>query len=67
VDFITVDPLFDFHDFKWRVGAPGELAGVIEKIYALSDEDFYRGQKKGFEFVSKYFYPVTAENLKTFL
>ena len=66
-DFITVDPLFDFHDFKWRVGAPGELAGVIEKIYALSDEDFYRGQKKGFEFVSKYFYPVTVENLKTFL
>jgi len=66
-DFITVDPLFDFHDFKWRVEAPGELVGVIEKIYALSDEDFYRGQKKGFEFVSRYFYPVTVENLKTFL
>lgn len=66
-DFITVDPLFDFFDFKWTVGESGELAGVIDKIYTLSDEAFYRGQKRGFEFVGNYFYPVTEENLKTFL
>jgi hypothetical protein len=66
-DFITVDPLFDFDDFKWTVGEPGELAGIIERIYALRDEEYYRRQRKGFDFVSRYFYPVTDENMKKYL
>jgi len=66
-DFITVDPLFEFHDFKWTVSKPEELAGAIDAIYALSDEEYYQRQQKGFEFVKNYFYPVTEENMKKFL
>ena len=66
-DFITVDPLFEFHDFKWTVSRPEEMAGAIEAIYALSDDEFYERQKKGFEFVKNYFYPVNEENMKKFL
>jgi hypothetical protein len=66
-DFISVDPLFDFNDFKWTVERPGELADAIEKVYALSDEDYYIKQKKGIEFVKDYFYPVNEENLGKFL
>ena len=66
-DFISVDPLFDFNDFKWSIRNPEELHEAIEKIYALSDKDYYKRQKKGFEFVKRYFYPVNEENLKKFL
>ncbi len=66
-DFISVDPLFAFDDFKWTVRNPEELAGAIETIYALSDDDYYKRQKKGFKFVRKYFYPVNDQNLKKFL
>lgn len=66
-DFITVDPLFEFTDFKWTARHPAELEQVIETVYALSDEEYYQGQQKGFEFVMKYFYPVNEENLKKFL
>jgi hypothetical protein len=66
-DFISVDPLFDFNDFKWTVERPEELADAIEKVYALSDEDYYIKQKKGIEFVKNYFYPVNEENLGKFL
>ncbi|MCP4156004.1 MAG: hypothetical protein GY757_50240 [bacterium] len=66
-DFITVDPLFEFHEFKWTEGKPGELMGVIEKIYALSDEQFYQKQQKGFQFVKNYFYPVNESNIKKML
>jgi hypothetical protein len=66
-DFITVDPLFDFDDFKWKVEKPGDLNGAIGQVYALSDEEYYRQQRKGFEFVSRYFYPVTEENMEKFL
>ena len=66
-DFITVDPLFEFTDFKWTARHPAELEQVIETVYALSDEEYYHRQQKGFEFVKKYFYPVNEENLKRFL
>ncbi|MCX6582731.1 MAG: hypothetical protein NT166_21355 [Candidatus Aminicenantes bacterium] len=66
-DFITVDPLFDFHDFKWTVSKPEELAGAIDTIYALRDEEYYERQQKGFEFVKNYFYPVNDENMRKFL
>jgi hypothetical protein len=66
-DFITVDPLFQFNDFKWTARKPRELAETIEVVYALSDEEYYQRQQKGFEFVKKYFYPVNEENLKKFL
>ena len=66
-DFISVDPLFDFNDFKWMVGRPEELEDAIEKVYALSDEDYYERQKRGIEFVKNYFYPVNEENLRKFL
>jgi hypothetical protein len=66
-DFITVDPLFEFHDFKWTVSKPEELAGAIDAIYAMSDEEYYRRQQKGFEFVKNYFYPVNDENMRKFL
>lgn len=66
-DFITVDPLFDFDDFKWKVEKPEGLTGAIEQVYGLSDEEYYRRQRKGFEFVSHYFYPVTEENMEKFL
>ncbi|MCU0284923.1 MAG: hypothetical protein MUF15_00865 [Acidobacteria bacterium] len=66
-DFITVDPLFEFHDFKWTVNNPGELAEAIEAIYALNDEEYYERQQKGFAFVKNYFYPVTEENMRRFL
>jgi len=66
-DFITVDPLLGFQDFKWTARKPGELVETIEAVYALSDEEYYQRQQKGFEFVKKYFYPVNEENLKKFL
>jgi hypothetical protein len=66
-DFITVDPLFRFRDFKWTAGKPAELAETIEAVYALSDEEYYQRQQKGFQFVKEYFYPVNEENLKRFL
>ncbi len=66
-DFISVDPLFDFNDFKWTVKRPEELVDAIETVYALSDEDYYIKQKKGIEFVKDYFYPVNEENLGKFL
>lgn len=66
-DFISVDPLFDFNDFKWTVRRPEELVDAIEKVYALSDEDYYERQKKGIEFVKNYFYPVNEKNLRKFL
>ncbi|MCP5106807.1 MAG: hypothetical protein GY950_25715 [bacterium] len=66
-DFISVDPLIGFDDFKWTVRAPGELGGVIETIYGLSDENYYKRQEKGFKFVKDYFHPVNEENLKKFL
>ena len=66
-DFIKVDPLFGFDDFKWTAGEPEELAGIIERIYALSDEEYSRRQRKGLDFVNRYFYPVTEENMGKFL
>ncbi|MCP4213036.1 MAG: hypothetical protein GY765_00180 [bacterium] len=66
-DFITVDPLFGFDQFRWTVTAPEQLPAVISEIYALSDEEFYRRQHAGFEFVKEYFSPVNSENLEKFL
>ena len=66
-DFISVDPLFDFNDFKWTVRRPEELADTIETIYALDDDDYYERQKRGFEFIKNYFFPVTDENMEVFI
>jgi len=66
-DFITVDPLFAFNDFKWTVKGPGKLGETIDEIFALSDDEYYRRQQKGFAFVKDYFYPVNDENMEKFL
>ncbi len=66
-DFLSPDPLLDFHDFKWIVKTTAELADILDDIYKLSDDDFYARQKSGFDFVRKYFGPVNEAGLSRFM
>lgn len=66
-DFISPDPLFDFHDFKWNARTPEELVKVLDDIFLMSDTDYYLKQKSGFDFVGRYFWPVGEKGLSQFL
>ena len=59
--------LFEFADFKWQVKKRDSLQIAIQEILALPDTLYSEKQKKGLEYVKKYFSPVTKENLDTFL
>jgi hypothetical protein len=61
------DPLFDFDDFKWRAGSPGDLLGIIDGISQLDENEFLARQKAGEAYVNRYMKPVTDECLKNFL
>ncbi len=65
--FISPDPLFNFKNFKWTARSSDELLEKIEAIYHINDSEYYTGQAKGFDFVNKYFHPVTEESLQVFL
>jgi hypothetical protein len=65
-DFLSPDPLFGFHDFKWTVKKPDELVSAFESIYKLTDSEYYSRQAKAFDFVRKYFYAVNNQNLQVF-
>ncbi len=66
-DFLSPDPLFDFSDFKWTAANREELLDAVEEISALSDDEYYKRQEKGLEYVQQYFLPVNEENLAEFI
>ena len=64
---LNYDPLFEYHDFKWLVSSKDSLISKIEEIYALDEEEFNAKQAKAKSYISRYFYPITQENLRKFI
>jgi hypothetical protein len=64
---LRVDPLFQCPGLKYRVETPQELAGVLEKINSLSEEQFSREQSLSQEYLQEYFCPVDEKHLQSFL
>lgn len=64
---LSYDPLFKCNDLKWTVSKRESLVAKIEKIYKLSDEDFYAQRTSAQVYLKRYFYPITDNNLKEFI
>lgn len=62
-----VDPLFECSALKRAVAKKEELLPVIENIYNMPDEVFYKEQQIAQEYLKDYFYPVNANTLEPFL
>ena len=65
-DFIDYDPAPEDCPLKWTVSDPKQLVPTIQRIDALSDEEFENLQRRAEEFGKRYFRPVTDESLNEF-
>lgn len=66
-DFISPDPLFGFHDFKWTAHDEEGIMAAITEIHALNDDQYAERREKAQQFVTDYFHPVTPFRMKKFL
>ena len=64
---LSNDPLFPCNMLKWTVTDNDSLADVVESISALDDDNYSLQTQKAREYISRYFFPVTKENLDKFL
>ena len=65
-DFIDYDPAPEDCPLKWTVSEPQQLVPAIQRIDALSNEEFEYLQHRAEEFGKQYFRPVTDETLNEF-
>ena len=64
---LSNDPLFRCNTLKWTVTDNDSLAEVVESISALDDDNYSQQTQQAREYISRYFFPVTKENLDKFL
>lgn len=62
-----VDPLFECDALKKSVKKPEELLPAIESFYYMNDDSFYKEQTAAQEYLKEYFYPVTVDNMASFI
>ena len=65
--FLSPDPLFKMHDFKWIVQTPEELIKIIRAIDGLEDNEYYTLRKKACQYVIDYSHPVTDKSMSAFI
>jgi hypothetical protein len=62
-----VDPLFECNALKKSVKKPEELLPAMASFYCMNDDSFYKEQTAAQEYLKEYFYPVTEENMASFI
>lgn len=67
LDPMYVDPLFKCNALKKSVKKPEELLSAIKDFYNMDDKSFYTEQQIAQEYLKEYFYPVTEDNLASFM
>jgi len=67
LDPLNVDPLFECNALKKSVKKPEELLPVMEAFYSMNDDIFCKEQQTAQEYLKEYFYPVTEDNLASFM
>jgi len=65
-EVLDPDPLFNFYDFRWRVGNPQDLLPIIYSIEAMSDSDFVLRQEKAQDYAKRYLFEPNEERLERF-
>ena len=66
-DFLSYDPLFEFNDFKWQVCKGISIKDALQEIQEMPDTQYKELQIQGKQYTKDYFYPVTPDNLLSFL
>ncbi|MDC0188250.1 hypothetical protein OAJ61_00450 [bacterium] len=66
-DFLSYDPLFEFNNFKWQVCKGSSIKNALQEIKEMPESKFQKLQIKGRQYIKDYFYPVTPDNLLSFL
>ncbi len=66
-DILSYDPLFECRHLKWVVSQHTNLPGVVEEIYDMADEEFYRQRGLAREYLDNYFYRITDKGLDSFI
>jgi hypothetical protein len=64
---LNTDPCFECTHFKKTVSTPEELVEAIQYFSKLDEGEALIEQKLAQEYVSKYFYPPTEEDLRSFI
>lgn len=65
--WLSFDPLFRCLHLKWIVTDRTPLPDVFNLVDALSDEEYDFQARKAKEYLKKYFFPVSEQNLKKFV
>ena len=65
--FYNTNRFFEFNHMNYVVKTTSELKKVFEKIYSMNNSEFREEQKKGKEYINKYFLKVTEERMEDFL
>ncbi len=63
---LSYDPLFELDQFKWVAGESSDLLGLIDSIYALSDEAYRLQCAEAKAYIADYFHPITAQTMNYF-
>lgn len=63
---LSYDPLFECDHLKWKVSQGDSLAAVLRTIESLSEAQVNEQKEKAKAYLTRYFYPNSAENLRQF-
>ncbi|MFC1585341.1 hypothetical protein ACFL5V_07330 [Fibrobacterota bacterium] len=64
---MDMDPLFECRHLKDSCRRPADLAGKLEALRTMPDNEFVQERDRAGEYLREYFYPVNEEGLRTFL
>jgi len=64
---LSFDPLADCNQLRWVVNKNSSLKETIEKIAALTDDEFNRQRDAAKLYLKSYFHPVTEASLAKFV
>ena len=64
---LSYDPLFEFKEFKHIVNTNSRLGDVLDKIFGMNSDEMSMYRDWAGEYIDRYFYLVTEENLELFL
>ena len=63
---LSYDPLFQCDHLKWVVSSNVSLVQTLKVISMLKDEELKREQQSANDYLKRYFYPITQENMAMF-
>lgn len=66
-EVLSFDPIFELEYFKWTVTADQQIGPVIDKITALSDQEYKELKEKAQSYIKEYFFPVNENTMAPFL